>query len=419
MLYYARAFRDLVMTSSHRLSVWFSNTLIFALVLAWLSMIGMQIDDAVSGRHLNMGIYVSHLADGRLVIDAFRTGELTYNELRTGDVVLQVGDLAKVPTSQYAFRSAFLNAQGHLRVLRAGVETQIVSPLEPRLPVAYSLVKASIIGVIGLLVAFFAKPQHGTRRPAIFLLLLASWFGNTPNGPTGTTVLFSALMLGFTVGFFYPVAINWIQRFADPKASWRRLAWPWVFSIVGVVAFSWLTGIPVRPPLAVWLTISATLLAVVTTLAMCLRCHGRLEPIKRSQLNWVISGLAVSTIIVLGGAILSTVFVDVISTQAGILGSLCFAIALGMAILKSDFGNIDHGVSVTVTYALIVVLLALLIEFVAEPISGIASAQLGLPEATGQTILVVLVALGAPLLKKWIQPKVESYFTHDPKEAAD
>lgn len=395
---------------SRRVSRWSAHLFVGLAVLAWLLTFTLRVSDVVTDRHQSMGIYVSPVANGVLRVDGHRSGQERFNGLRIGDRIVRVGGHPP-PGGQLAFQAAFLDAQGRLTIEREGRVLEVESPLEERAGGAIALVTTFFLGVLGILIGVLGKPKHGTWRPAVLALLGGITTGASPNGPSPETVALCTYLQVVASLLIGPVATNWIQRFVRPEANAGQLLWPWGFAAMGVAVYSVYLGRPIPPPYATWVTAAIPTLICLAFAAIVVQHYPRLGQDKRTQLNWLITGAGTYAIFNVGLFLLSSAFdAPFLYTVGQSHLWVLIAVAFGMAILKADFGRIDRAASLAVTYAVLVVTLALFVEFVAEPMAGFAAANLGLPESIGQAILVVTFALGGPALKRKMEPRLRGYF---------
>lgn len=378
--------------------------------LVWASTLVVRVSDVVADRHQSMGIYVEEAPDDTLVITAHSSGAHLFNNLEVGDRIVRVG-LAAPPDSQLDFHWAFLQAKGRVTIERDGHVLEVQSPLEQRAGGAMAVVTTVLFGLLGGLLGVFGDRKAGTVRPALLAFLAGITTGASPNGPTPEVLAWCIYAQVIASSLIGPLLINWIQWFVLPEARWTHRTWPWAFAAMGPAVYSVYLGAPIPSPIALWITAAIPILICIAFAAIGLSRYSRLTQEKRTQLNWLIAGVCVYTFCTLGLAVISSLldqpFMFIVGQSH--LG-LIIAVAFGMAILKADFGNIDRAVSVTVTYATLMVVFALLVEFVVEPLAGLVSTSLGLPESTGQTVLIVALALGAPTLKRLVEPRVRAFF---------
>lgn len=407
------------MTNLRQLRASLGNAIVALFAITWLIVFLSQIADVVSGRYItNTGIYVSLSPDETLVVDGLLT-ENGSNGLQRNDIIIGIGtnkfeDTGRIPRSQSAFRWAFLNAGGHVLIERDGQVIPVAVPLEAR-PLSWlSVVTAFIFGALGLLVAVFGKPNYGTRRPAMILLLVGILGIGVPHGPSAETVMLNIIVYSVAYGLFFPIFINWLQRLAKPSGERSRLLLPWVLSVHCIFVFSFNWGAPIPPPFALYAYNIMLLFGVTCWFGTVFRIHSRLSKATHQQLNWVLAGTTLTVIGLFSAVAASWILSNNNLLYAGNLAIVFLAVGFTMAILKSDFGDIDRAVSVSLTYAILVVLFALSLEFFVEPLAGFTATYIDLPEEAGQTILIVIIALGAPGLKRLIQPTIKNYFMGAP-----
>jgi hypothetical protein len=402
--------------SPQRFSLWFGNVSIAFIAIALLITILSLASDIIAGRHATPGIYVTPVSETALAVRAFRFQDEGKFELRSDDLIVGIGNerfgvKRMLPRSQLEFRYAFIEAGGQVLVLRGQEIVSVPAPINYRPAGWLSFFSTMVFFLLGLMIAFFGKPKYGTRRAAAIVLLHGFVAGlGASSGPSVVTLTINVAassVMGFCI---IPLLINWIQRLYYQTGHYLAMAAPWVLSVFGISVYSLYFGGPVPPNLINPLFAMLLGLNFVCWLGMMIYVHPRLEFRQRQQLNWVVAALAVQIICLALSIALIWMTGNEYFLYAGLLSVTALAIGFGMAVLRSDFGNIDRAVSLTLTYALLAVSLALLIEFVVEPLAGVGAAYFGFPETAGQTVLIVAIALGAPALKSALQPKLDSYF---------
>lgn len=180
--------------------------------------------------------------------------------------------------------------------------------------------------------------------------------------------------------------------------------------LAGLSTLSLMFGGPVPAPYA--LIVSGVLSFIALGGGLTIFVLGyRTAPVRtKQQLNWIASGLFLAVVVVVVSHVVSSIVEEPLYILlAAEWSTLLLPAALVLAILKADMAGVDRTAVLTATFAFIAVTLAVAFEYVLEPLAGLVSQQLGLEEAHGQTALIILAALGAPNLKKRIQPVVERY----------
>jgi hypothetical protein len=298
-------------------------------------------------------------------------------------------------------------------VERAGTRLDVISAPEYR--GGWAIVLTTVLcGVCGLIIAIFGRPRLGTRGPVLAMPCFGIGTAGAPNGSDADLALLSIVVYSIASGATAPLSINWLQRTVGPVHP-ARLALPWLLSVQGIVVFSYWFGAPVPAPFASGLFLAMFVAALVTSVIVIARRYRTLEQLQRRQVFWLITSSALlvgylATLYLVAAALGDDAVVF------GLIGysNLIVPLGLTIAILAADFGRIDRAVSVSVTYALLVVCLGLAVEFVVEPLAAGLATRFGMPESAGTTVLIVVIALGAPPLKSWLEPRMPRLLAVEP-----
>ena len=393
---------------------WLRATLLLLLGVAWAFTLFVRASDVLEGRHASMGIFVAPAAGDVLVVTGNRSGEEQFDGLQVGDIVLSVGGQQGL-SGQIAFRHEVLAAQGELRIEREGKVMDVAVPIEWREGGGMALATTALLGALGLMVAFAGRAKQGRRRPAAVMLFGGITTGATTNGWSVEVLQLSIYLQAATSMLIGPFILNWLQAITrDDDRSALEMVWPWLFAVMGVAVYSVYMGRPIAPPLGLWLTAAIPPLIALCFVVIAVQAYPTIPAARRTQLNWLIASGAIYAILTVALFVVSSLLASPLLFQVG-QSHLWLIVALGfaMSVLKADLGDVDKAVSIAVTYALLAVMLALFVEFVAEPLAGLAAAALGLSETAGQTIMIVAFALLAPIIKRRFEPRIKAYFATD------
>ena len=395
---------------------WYSYLILGLLLFVWLFVFITLVSDLREGRLAGVGIFVSPHAEGVEVV-AFREGASVLYGLQVGDVLTHAGD-QPVPASQFGFRSAFLNAAGVVTLIRDGRERTLQVPLEQRHYPILSLTSAALWVALGLAVYFVGQPGYNPNLGG-FALLVSGIAQSTSNGPSEMTIWVNALANAVSGGVVFCLLINWFQSLDNRRVSvWRFLA-PWLLApIIGLGAFSMFYGAPIPAPYGVLTAMIGSGVGFVLVFCVVLWIYPRARVEAQQSLGWILFAGSANTIGAVGCVIAFSLTNDRFYIDLGTRGvQIIFPLIMLLGLMRIDLLKIDRVVGVTVTYAILAVALALAIEFVAEPLAGVAAATFGLSERLGQTILIVVLALAGPRARQFIEPYVQRYLFGETRSA--
>ncbi len=264
------------------------------------------------------------------------------------------------------------------------------------------------LGVLAALLLIYSSGRLA-QTAALLFLLMSAWGQGAPIGATGEATALFTLVWCIGQSLCFPVITILGQRIVYGELSRLQLSWPWSLSVIGPVLYMNYTGqgLPHELP---WLLYSFLVMIPTPIVGWMIHRHYHLAPpIRRKQIQWMFAAALLTLIFTVLAVIFDTLSGDT-NHQAflfvAIIGFVVLPVAFVLAIFKVDIIPIDRAVVTTATYAIIAVGLALTLEFLIEPLAGAASTHLGMSESAGQTALIVGIALGAPVLKKRLEPIV-------------
>ena len=379
----------------------------------YLVILAGQVYDLAKGTGSLSGVYIEKQSDNEVRVSGFRTGVDELGGLQIGDVILHVGARGTIgkprrPDGVFDFRYALDVADGQMLIRRNGELREIRYELQRYRWPAVIVLRTLALGLLAVVMLVYSSGALA-QTAAIGFLLTACLGQGAPIGPSGsaTAVLTVTWCIGQAICF--PSWIHVVQRIINPSISRRQLIWPWLISVIGAVLYMNYTGVglPHEVPWLLYTILVFSMLAIV--LGLTHRGYRHATPLGRRQIQWALAA-ALTAVIMLAVAVIID-FLNADSYSHAFLfvagfGNIVIPIAFVIGILKADVIPIDRAIVTTATYAIIVVVLALALEFLVEPLAGFASTYLGMNESTGQTILIVGIALGAPYAKQRIQPHV-------------
>jgi hypothetical protein len=391
-------------------------TLLAVSIGLWLTCFGLQARELLRGPLAWIPVTVSAAqtsARGPRVSGFWPDSEAETAALRVGDEIVRVGHNELGGAGPFRFAGAVYTATGPDLSVRA----EIVRQGETRW-VAFRLRPVGASWRLPLLSLGFALPgflvlwrRPGTRSGrAVFAACLCyslNWtffFG----GPPAQTYLWIAVF-GITTLSAYPLLFWAVLSVPDPASgSLRRSSWVWLFALYGVAGMSWVFGIPFSPALGVRAGAALNALAPLTVLVLLTRAYIHSGAIGRRQLRWILYGFYVGALPVAVGSLLPVVtpglwWLYEVLMVGVVLIPVCFFIA----IVRFNFLDIDRLISVTLSYNILLVLLAG-VGALAVPRAGeAASSALGLDPRAGQSALSLLLVVVLLPAHRRLRPRID------------
>jgi hypothetical protein len=141
------------------------------------------------------------------------------------------------------------------------------------------------------------------------------------------------------------------------------------------------------------------------------------DPASRRKLRWVLYGVYVAFIPIILihviGTLMPNAGVFLWLRTIGVLLYVAIPISMWIAIAHFDLFDVDRVISGTITYTLLVVLLALMAETLLEPFAAGLATQVGLDAGTGQITFVCFLAAIAIPMQRIFRPHIERVFLPD------
>jgi class 3 adenylate cyclase len=168
---------------------------------------------------------------------------------------------------------------------------------------------------------------------------------------------------------------------------------------------------PLPPELALRVYLLVTAVFIVTLLGLLTRSFRRAGPVGRRQLKWVVFGIYIGTLPVLGIDVFAVYnpslwrFHD--PAVAG-LGLIPFCVLI--AIVRFNLFDIDRLISVTAAYTILSVLLVAGALTLIPRLSQSVSSIIGVDPATGQLVFSLLLAAVVVPGQRYLRPQIERLF---------
>lgn len=270
-------------------------------------------------------------------------------------------------------------------------------------------------GAVGLLVLLSA-PESRTARaifPA-FVTFALTWLyfpGRSELQTVAAGAMFAVSMI-----FAAPLTLRAIMLLPDRSAISAK--WPysaiWLFALMALAGTSSFIGYPFSASVgqkAHLVFISLFYLAILAVLA---RNYLKADKLGRRQLKWVMLGFYLAFV----PAMLVSAIIIAFPSQFNLyalssIGMPIIPIMFLVAITKCHLFDIDRMIGGTISYSILVVLIAVLAEAVVEPLVGMTGAQYGYDGNMVQIVFVgALAAVLIPVQRKW-RPLIDRVFFSD------
>ena len=385
------------------------------LVPCWLVAFALHVRQVVTGRLAWVPIYVSQPADRDAfpIVTGFRTkASEDESGLRVGDRLVRAGraDLRGVgPVGVTARIQEEADASLRVPVTYERGDRAGTVPL-PLLPVEFpwGLVPLTLaFAVVGVLVLLRLPGSPLSRTFLLAVLSFSFQWTLFFGGSRLQTYAWTAVLIASTL-LMFPLILR-VPMLFPPEvtpASGRLPRWPWAFSILAPIAFSWVYGFPLPPRLAQQSLLLLNIAFIVALLAVLTRNYRRCGPIGRRQLKWVLYGIYVGTVPVLAADVVAALVPAAWWLhELAVAAEVVIPISILIAILRFNLFDIDRLISAAAAYSLLSVLLIAALPTVVVPSAGWLSARAGIGQGTAQILLSG--ALAATMV--WVRGRTSPY----------
>jgi class 3 adenylate cyclase len=376
---------------------WLDAMLLVTLVPCWIAAFALHVRQVVTSRLAWVPVYVSRPAgpEGFPVVVGFRPeSSPAKTGLQLGDRLVRAGraDLRGVGPVGVVARmeeqaDEFLRvAVAYERGERSGTVSLPLVPVEFPWRLIPLTLTFAVVGVLVLL------RLPGSPLARTFLLAALSFsfqwtffFG----GPRIQTYAWTAVLAVSTL-LTFPLILRVPMLFPPEVASesGRLPRWPWIFSILGPIAFTWVYGFPFPPAFAQRSLLLVNIAFIVALLAVLTRNFRRCAPIGRRQLKWVLYGIYVGTVPVLAADVVAALVPAAWWLHdLAVAAEVVIPISILIAILRFNLFDIDQLISAAAVYSLLSALVIALLPTVVLPSARWLSASAGLEQGTVQILL--------------------------------
>jgi hypothetical protein len=396
--------------------------LLVTLVPCWVVAFALHVRQVVTGRLAWMPVVVSRPIGPDAfpaVVDFRREATPGETGLQIGDRLLRAGraELRGVgPVGVFARLGAEADATLRVPVTYARGEAEAEGSTVVRLvPVAFPwrLIPLTLtFALVGVLV-LLRLPGSALARTFLLAALSFSFhwtlfFG----GPRAQTYAWTVALLVSSL-LTFPLILRVPAIFPPEVAApdGRLPRWPWLFSILGPVAFSYVYGFPLPSTVAAPALFLVNIAFIVTLLAVLTRNYRRCGPIGRRQTKWVLYGMYVGTVPVLAADVLIALVPAVWWLHdVAVAAEVVIPLSILVAILRFNLFDIDRLISAAALYSVLSVLVLAALPTVVFPAARWVSAGVGLEPGTVQLLLSGVLATAVVWVRGRTRPYVDQAF---------
>ena len=267
-------------------------------------------------------------------------------------------------------------------------------------------------GVVGLLI-LLSGPRSRTAQaifPA-FIFFSLSWL--VVLGHSELQTILGLTVFGASMIFAGPLVLRAILLLPENTAIKSKFVHRsvWIFSLMLISGLSAFTGRPFSSEIGQGMHLALMALFYLSILLILARNYIKADKIGRRQLRWVILGFYfafVPAMIVTGVVIL---FPDQFSLYAlSSIGMPIVPIMFLVAITRYNLFDIDRLIGGSISYSILIILIAVLTEAVIEPLVAVMGTEYGFDGDNVQLVFVgALTAILIPAQKKW-RPTINRIF---------
>jgi len=391
------------------------RTILVILLPIWLTCLFLHIDLALNNELIRPAILFDHSQKqsqypivGEILSEARHLVAIQGIEL--GDEVLEVNGVSLEGLS--GFRA------GLIATAQIGQAPKIIAEFRRSdmvfkseypfndlgIPAWWPSLFALSFGLVGLVVLLSA-PESKTAQaifPA-FMFFSLSWV--VVLGHSELQSLVGMLVFTICMMFAGPLMLRAILLMPERTAIKSPLAYRsvWIFSLMMISGLSAFTGMPFNTEIGQAMHAGFMAIFYLLILLILARNYIKADEIGRRQLRWIIFGFYlafVPTMIVTAVIIL---YPDKFSLYAlASVGMPLVPITFLVAITKYNLFDIDRLIGGSISYTLLIILIALLTEAVIEPLVAVTATEHGFDGDQVQLVFVgILAAILIPVQKRW------------------
>ena len=267
-------------------------------------------------------------------------------------------------------------------------------------------------GVVGLLI-LLSGPRSRTAQaifPA-FTFFSLSWL--VVLGHSELQTIIGLILFGASMVFAGPLVLRAILLLPENTAIQSKFVHRsvWIFSLMLISGFSAFTGYPFSSETGQGMHLALMALFYLSILLLLARNYIKADKIGRRQLRWVILGFYFAFVPAMGVTAFVILYPDQFSLYAlSSIGMPIVPIMFLVAITRYNLFDIDRLIGRSVSYSILIILIAVLTEAVIEPLVAVIGTQYGFDGNNVQLLFVgALTAVLIPAQKKW-RPTINRIF---------
>lgn len=270
-------------------------------------------------------------------------------------------------------------------------------------------------GLVGLLVLVSAPASKTAQAvfPA-FIAFALTWLFFP--GKSETQTMIAGALYALSMVFAAPLVLRAILLLPDRSAIRSRSAYVavWTFSLMAIFGTSAFIGVPFSAAFGQKAHLASISLFYLAILVVLARNYRSADMLGRRQLRWVILGFYLAFVPALLVSTIIIMFPEQFNLYAlSSIGMPIIPLMFLIAIAKYNLFDIDRMIGGTISYSIMVVLVAVLAEAVVEPLVAGTGMQYGYDGNTVQIVFVaILTAVLIPAQRKW-RPYIDRVFFAD------
>ncbi len=343
------------------------------------------------------------------------------NDLEVGDVLLQLGsvDLRGVHWIRFhaiVAEQAPLGTTSSITYERDGVRRTTAFSVPAR-EYPWSRVPMAVgFALVGIIVMVRRPGSPDTRLLFSAFLMVGISQSAFVSPSREVTFVFAGIHTALAPFTVFLLGV-WATRFPPGQDPRRRLGL-WVPALAGLIeaiptlSFHFGGPLPIESFQAQTYAVDGVLGAALVFILSW--NYFRADPVGKRQVKWVVLGVWVAELPLTFSAVLAAAAPEVdgflLLHDLGLVLAVAVPLGVLIAIVQFNLFDIDRLLGGTVSYTLLLVLLAILGEVMLEPLAALAASRMGFDPGTGQLVFVgVLAAALIPVQRVW-RPHVDRIF---------
>jgi hypothetical protein len=387
----------------------------------WLAAMLLHVDLAADGALFRPAVVFETKSSNFPVVKEFAPGAtvlLAKHDLQLGDRLLAIDGVttrgfSQARTSIYALSNASSKGMVPIVIDRDGMQLERQLPFMIHgVPDWWPSLFGLSFGLVGLLILLRA-PASLRSRPFFlgFMSFGLTWLVFPGRSEIQTTV--SATSYACSMLIAAPMILRATMLLPDSAAITNRwvLNSTWIFSLMALLGTSAFFGWPLSSQSSTPALLVVINLFYLVALVILARNYFVADPLGRRQLRWVLLGFYLGfapALLITGLVLISGASFTLYALSS--IGMPLIPIGFLIAISRYNLFDIDQLISGSISYSVLIVIIAIVAETTIEPAIVFVGNEFGYDGDTVQVVFVgALAAALIPLQKLW-RPLVDRLF---------